>query len=135
MNIKFEFDYPTSDCSLLVDVDSSETHATLDLQYQIPKLTVDLDLPIQNQIIEIKFVCNDIKITKHPLTITNITLDDYYSLSKILHSGIANFDQQFFEYAQKNKMYIDPSATGNRLDFTGHLAYQFRWPFYKNVFL
>jgi hypothetical protein len=135
MNIAIEFDYLVSQSSLPVNVTWPTGNTTLNLNQFTPKLEFDFALPIQNQTVELVFSCKNLNIVNHPLTITNITLDDFYSLPKILYSGVPIFDQMFLLYAKKKNIVIDQTvADVNRLDFTGTLTYQFVWPFYKNVF-
>jgi hypothetical protein len=135
MNIDIDLDYKTCQSSLLVEVEWPGGGRTLDLNHAESKLCIELDLPIKNQIIKLTFCCNDLDIVNHPMTVTNIVLDDFYSLPKILYSGVPTFDSMFLTYIKNNDILIDTKLTDiNRLDFTGKLTYQFAWPFYKNVF-
>jgi hypothetical protein len=135
MNICIEFEHSVSNDPLLIEVAWPEGHTTLNLQQEISTLHLNFDLPIKNQTVELMFSCNNLDIINHPLTITNIVLDEFFSFSKILYSGIPIFDQLFIQHAEKNNMFIDTSVVDcNRIDFTGKLCYQFSWPFYKNVF-
>jgi hypothetical protein len=134
MIIKFEFDHSVSQKPLLVTALSEAHNITMDLQCHHTKLIMEFDLPIRPQIIKVIFACDNIAISRCPLTITNIVLDNFYSSDKILYSGVSFFDQQFLQYADSNQMLIDQSvADVNCLNFTGQLVYQFRWPFYQNL--
>ena len=134
MIIDIEFSHNICDTPLLVAVAWPGGQTTLNLNELLPKLTINLDLPCCDQTVELLLQCADIKIVDYPLTITNITLDNFYSLPKILHSGSPTFDDYFISYAKMNNFFIDSSVNDvNRLDFTGVLTYKFLWPFYKNV--
>ena len=135
MNIDFVLEHQLSNQPLTVEVTFPGNVLVLDLSQPNSNLKLEFDLPVQNQKITLKFGCRDIRIAKFPLTIAHAKLDDFYSSDGIIHSGAPNFDQNFLEYANHNKMYIDTTVTdSNRLDFTGQLVYQFVWPFYKNIF-
>ena len=135
MIIVIEFDYQTSPKSLLVEVQSPGNNVLLDLSQDIKTLRLNFELLIQNQNIDLKLSCNDLCIVDYPLTITNIVLDNFYQSKSILHRGKPNFSQEFVDYANKNQIFLDYNVNdSNRLDFTGQLAYQYKWPFYKNIF-
>jgi hypothetical protein len=135
MIISIDVDYSDSSKNILVEVCVANSSVTLDLKQQTKTLLLDFDLLICNQVIDLKFFCNDLCIVNHPVTITNITLDNFYQGPKILYQGCPKFDQQFLSFALQKNMYLDPTVNdSNRLDFTGELTYQFIWPFYKNVF-
>lgn len=83
--------------------------------------------------ISLQLSSSHINIIRHPIEIKKILLDQFFSLDSILYSGRPQFDQQFLFYAQKRNLYLDPTATCNRLDFTGRLIYDLEWPFYHNI--
>ena len=134
MIISIELDYPISKEPVLVEIKSSGISLEADLSLPPKKLHLELDLPIRNQTIELIFCCDDLRIMRHPVTITNIVLDRFYQSPSILHRGCIEFDQKFLSLAEENNMHLDHLVTdSNRLDFTGKLVYKFVWPFYKNI--
>ena len=135
MIISVDFEYLLSTTSLLVSVVAPNNNILLDLSKTTKTITLNFELPLCNQLVDLKFCCKDIRIVNHPLTINNIVLDNFYQFDGILYRGKPSFDQKFLSLAKKRNMHIDPTASdSNRLDFTGELVYTFRWPFYKNVF-
>lgn len=126
MIISVEFDYPACDKSLLVEIQSPNNSVTVDLGQLTKKLSLEFDLPICNQTVDLRFCCSDINIVNYPLTVTNIVLDCFYQSASILYKGIPKFDN-------RTGQDLVP-AHCNRLDFTGQLVYTFIWPFYKNIF-
>lgn len=136
MNIELELDYTPSSSSLLVYISCADILEIVDLNKKVKTLKFNFDLPICNQVVILKLYCKNLDIVKHPITVSNIILDDFYQGPKILYRGCPNYDQQFFLHAEQNHMYLDPTVTdASRLDFTGTLCYKFDWPFYKNIFL
>lgn len=135
MNVKFEFDHNCSKQPLLVNVDYHGHTTCLNLQNSPEPIIITLDLPVQNQLIDFYFSCQDTAIRLCPLTVTNVILDDFYVGDKLVYRGVPKFDSLHLDYAKKYKLYLDPAvADCNRLDFTGQLHYQFVWPFYKNLY-
>jgi hypothetical protein len=135
MIISVDVDYPVSNKSLLIEICFPANIVLLDLSQDIKTLLLEFKLPIQKQTIDLKFCCKDLRIVDHPLTITNIVLDDFYQSDSILYRGCPEFDQQFLLLSDQKKIYLDFDVSdSNRLDFTGNLVYKFIWPFYKNVF-
>lgn len=135
MNVSFEVEHIKSDQPLLVTVACANNIQTLDLCQPNKSIVYDFDLPLENQLVNIKFVCNNINIVNFPLTITNVVLDHFYKSDGILYRGRPEFSQEFLDYANKHQILLDQTVNdSNRLDFTGQLVYQFKWPFYKNIF-
>jgi hypothetical protein len=133
MIISVDIDYPISNKSVLVQVEIVDNKVLLDLSQSTKTLTLEFDLPICNQTVDLKFCCDDLCIVDHPLTITNIVLDNFYQSPDILYRGRPEYDQQFLLFAVQKNMYLDPTVNdSNRLDFTGQMVYNFAWPFYKN---
>lgn len=136
MIISIDFDYLSSNTSLLVQVLTDYTSTTLDLAQDTKTLLLEFDMPIKNQIVNLRFCCNDLRIMHHPLTITNILLDNFYQSVSILYRGHPKFDQTFLTIAKQKNMCLDTTVNdSNRLDFTGELVYKFIWPFYKNAYV
>ena len=136
MIITIGINYPISSKNLLVKIESPANEVVLDLSQPLSTVELEFDLPIQNQVIDLKFCCDDLDIINHPVTVTNITLDNFYQYnSALVYRGIPEFDQQFLLLAEQKNMFLDPTVNdSNRLDFTGKLVYKFVWPFYKNLF-
>ena len=135
MIISVELDYLISKKSLQVEVCVPGTNIILDLSQPTKKIDMIFSLPLQPQQIDMTFSCSNIDIVHHPVTISNIVLDNFYSFSNIVYKGQPQFDQQFLALASEKNIYLDHNITdSNRLDFTGTLVYQFMWPFYKNLF-
>ena len=141
MNILFDFEHSVSTTPLLIDVCLTGNNGVLF------KDTINLNKPntclsilfnitkIEPQKLKLSFLTNDHNIIDHPLIITNILLDDFYSLDKILYSGHPTFDNNFLTYAKQNQIVLEENICDtNQLNFTGELAYYFEWPFYKNIF-
>jgi hypothetical protein len=135
MIISMDIDYPVSNKDLLVRVEFPNNNLILNLNHQTKTIDLEFELLICNQFIDVRFICTDICIVNHPLTITNIVLDNFYQSASILHRGRTEFDQQFLSQSEQKNMYLDLAVNdSNRLDFTGQLVYTFVWPFYKNIF-
>jgi len=135
MKIEFKIDYRCCANPILVTVTNPHNDVVLDLSQCKKTLMLDMTLPIQKQIIQVTFNCDDITIVDHPVTINDILLDDFYRFDRVLYSGTPEFDQKFLDYASSRQMSLDPAVNdSNRLDFTGRLIYKFVWPFYHNIF-
>jgi hypothetical protein len=134
MIISVDVDHPISNKNVLVQVETVDNNAILDLSKHTKTLTLEFNLPICNQTVELRFCCDDLQIVDYPLTITNIVLDNFYQSPSILYRGQPKFDQQFLSFAMQKNMYLDLTVNdSNKLDFTGQLVYKFAWPFYKNL--
>ena len=135
MIISVGIDYPICDKSLLVEIQSPGNNITIDLSQMTKKVSLEFDLPICNQTVDLGFCCSDINIVNYPLTVTNIVLDCFYQSAGILYKGIPKFDNQFIELIKNTGRDLEPAPEHcNKLDFTGQLVYTFIWPFYKNIF-
>jgi len=135
MNVSFEVEHAKSDQPLLVTVVCANNIQTLDLSQSNKSIVYDFNLPLEHQLVDIRFVCDNISIVNFPLTITNVVLDHFYKSDGILYKGRPEFSQEFLDYANKHQIRLDQTVNdSNRLDFTGHLVYQYQWPFYKNIF-
>jgi hypothetical protein len=135
MIIDIEFSYSPSQKSLFVEIAVADCVKKIDLNRSVSTLSLNFELPICNQTVDLTFKCFDLQIINHPLTITNIVLDEFYCSDRLVYRGQPNFNQEFLKLANKKNMYLDLSVNdSNRLDFTGTLLYQFDWPFYKNIF-
>jgi hypothetical protein len=135
MIISIDTSHTIATKSLLVEIQYPGNSLLLDLSRESAKINLEFDLPICNQEIEIKFCCNDLRIVDYPLTIDNIVLDDFYQYNNLVYRGRPAFDQSFLLLSQRKNMFIDVNVNdSNRLDFTGHLIYSFKWPFFKNLF-
>jgi hypothetical protein len=141
MIISVNFEHPVSITPLLIDVCLTSDHKvlfknTINLSNPLTDLSILFDIEkVMPQKLKLSFLTNDHNIINHPLTITNVLLDDFYSLDKILYAGNANFDNNFLTYAKQHQIFLEENICDtNRLDFTGELIYYFEWPFYKNVF-
>ena len=141
MNILCNLEHSLSSTPLKVNVrlvnDKTLFEHVLDLSCTNTELSIPFTIePLVPQKLKLIYTTTDSNIIKHPLTITSILLDDFYSMGKILYSGHANFDQEFLQYAEANKIYLNqPITDSNRLDFTGSLEYSLKWPLYKNIFI
>lgn len=141
MIISFDFEHPVSTTSLLIDVClTSDNNVlfknTINLSDPLTHLSISVDIiKVVPQKLKLSFSTNDHKIINHPLTITNVLLDEFYSSDKILYAGNPNFDNNFLTYAKQHQIFLEENIKdANRLDFTGELIYYFEWPFYKNIF-
>ena len=141
MNILFEFEHSVSTTPLLIDVCLTSNNTvlfknTINLSKPLTYLPISFDITeVVPQKLKLSFLTNDHNIINHPLAITNILLDNFYSLDKILYSGNSNFDNNFLNYAKQHQIFLEENICNtNRLDFTGELIYYFEWPFYKNIF-
>jgi hypothetical protein len=141
MIISVNFEHPVSTTPLLIDVCLTSDHKvlfknTVNLSNSLTHLSISFDIAkVVPTKLKLAFSTNDHNIINHPLTITNILLDDFYSLDKILYAGNAIFDNNFLTYAKQHQIFLEENICDtNRLDFTGELIYYFEWPFYKNVF-
>jgi hypothetical protein len=141
MNLLFNFDHPVSTTPLLIDVCLTNNNRilfkdTLNLNKPNYHLSILFDIAkIEPQKLKLSFLNNDHNIINHPLIITNILLDNFYSLDKILYSGHSKFDNNFLTYAKQNQIVLEENICDtNQINFTGELTYYFEWPFYKNIF-
>lgn len=135
MNVCLEFDHVISTRPLLITVELQTTKVQIDLRSRNAKLNLSYANDLNYQVAKLTLSCHDINIVRHPLTITNITLDNFYCSDNILYRGVSMYDQTFLHYAKKKEMYIDTEVNDcNRLDFTGTLCYTFNWPFFRNIF-
>jgi hypothetical protein len=141
MIISFNFEHSVSTTPLLIDVCLTSDHKvlfknTINLSNPLTHLPISFDITeAVPQKLKLAFLTNDHNIINHPLTITNILLDDFYSLDKILYAGNSKFDNNFLTYAKQHQIFLEENICDtNKLDFTGELIYYFEWPFYKNVF-
>lgn len=135
MIISMDIDYPVSNKDLLVQVEFPNNSLIINLNRQTKTIDLEFELPLCNQSVDVKFICTDICIMDHPLTITNVVLDNFYHSASILYRGRTEFDQQFLSLARQKEIALDSNVTNsNRLDFIGQLVYTFVWPFYKNIF-
>lgn len=76
---------------------------------------------------------SDFNIVKHPIEIEKIILDDFYQIPSLTYRGRPFFCKKFLDYASAKNIYLDKSVTCNRLDFTGKLVYNFKWPFFREL--
>ena len=141
MNILFDFEHSVSTTPLLIDVCLTSDNKVLfknaiNLSNPLTHLPILFDITeVVPQKLKLSFSTIDHNIINHPLIITNILLDNFYSLDKILYSGHSNFDNNFLTYAKQHQMFLEENICDtNQLDFTGELIYYFEWPFYKNIF-
>lgn len=141
MIIEFEIDYQLSTCCLPVSVTATiQDHTCIynnsfDLSQPRNQINIVTDqLTLLPHTVTVVIATDDIEIVNTPLEIKNITLDQHFSTKQILHSGHAEYSQQFLQYARDKNFYLDQNIVDtNRLDFTGELIYKFKWPFYQNV--
>jgi len=141
MNILFDFEHSVSTTPLLIDVCLTGNNGvlfkdTINLNKPNTHLSILFDITkIEPQKLKLSFLTNNHNIIDHPLIITNILLDDFYSLDKILYSGHSKFNDNFLKYAKQNQIMLEENICDtNQIDFTGELIYYFEWPFYKNIF-
>lgn len=141
MNILCELEHSISETPLKINVQLSCNNQTLfdhvlDLSKSNTELSIAFVLTeLVPQKLKLSFATADLAIVKHPLTITKIVLDDFYSIDKILYSGHSKFDDNFLSYAESKQIVLEENiCDANCLDFTGSLDYYFDWPFYKNIF-
>ena len=135
MIISIGIDYPVSSKDLFVEVQFPNNTSIINLAQSTKIINLEFESPVRNHTFDIKFCCNNISIVDHPMTITNVVLDNFYQADKLLYRGCPKFDQQFLLLAAQKNMFIDTTVNdSNRLDFTGQLVYNFVWPFYKNIF-
>lgn len=135
MIITVQFDYQQCNKSLPVDITAFGQTFVLDLADSKRSITITADAPMVNQLVGVDITCHDSRIINFPLTVTNIILDDFYQGPKLVFKGRQLYDQNFFASAEKQDIYLDPHVNdSNCLNFTGCLAYQFSWPFWKNIF-
>jgi hypothetical protein len=140
MKISIGLDYIDTQDPVLVKLClSSETdlwQRVIDLSAGIKQLEIEFYLQsCALQQLKLSFNTVDIKIVKNPITITDITLDDFYSTDRILYSGAVFPDDKFKLYSKIKNYQLDSNMIdSNRLDFTGELRYFLKWPFYRNVY-
>ena len=141
MNILLNFKHSISSIPLLIDValtsnDGMLFEDTINLNTTNTSLLIPFNIKKKvPQKLKLVFLTTNHDIVKHPLILTNIVLDDFYSIDKILYSGHSEFDHNFLVYAKENQILLEENICDtNRLDFTGNLVYYFEWPFYKNIF-
>lgn len=141
MNILCKLEHSISDTPLKINVQLSCSNQTLfecvlDLSKSNTELSMAFVLAeLVPEKLKLSFSTIDHAIVMHPLTLTNIVLDEFYSMDKILYSGHSKFNDSFLSYAKSNQIFLEENICDtNRLDFTGSLEYYFDWPFYKNIF-
>lgn len=120
--------------TVTLDNSTSLHQQTLDLSHPLNRIEISAQLPyIAPSTISLRLATAHLAIVKHPLEISELTLDRFFSSTRMLHSGRRQFDLQFLQLAAKKQMFIDPDALCNRLDFTGSLIYDLKWPFCHNI--
>lgn len=140
MNILLQLEHELSDVPLLIDVKLlGDNRIYFDSTLNLNKLNTELSIifnidEIVPQTLTLMLSTQDHNIVNYPLVISNIVLDEFYSMDHILHSGHPKFDNNFLTHAKRNNFHLDNNiCDANRLDFTGTLFYYFKWPFYKNI--
>ena len=140
MKIALQFDYEVGANDINVDISLRGTstlyQTVLDLRSGVKHLLIERELDsFVPQELVLSFETDNIKITKNPVTIVDLLLDDFYSMDKVLYSGHVHPSEQYKLYTKVKKIYLEDNIVdSNRLDFAGCLQYHLCWPFYRNIY-
>jgi hypothetical protein len=139
--MKIAFDLRYSDAAIIPEVGYCLKEESLILAEQLNFITLqqhqEINFQLKNfefKMLTLEFFTRDCYIINNPLEIENVILDDFYQIKNLTYRGVLCFSKEHHDYITLKNIKVNPDVSdSNRLDFTGKLVYQFKWPFFREL--